>query len=195
MAPNRATYPSSNPGQAGPSRRQGPSIIGRDSNLVQPEVECGLILVKRSAGQTGCQRRRRFMKPSHAPPLHSPGPGTKIQSPDCRALPCTDTHTHMHVTTAFVWTPRRCHIILTATPTGPAPPGPDPMLLVSDTSAACLRTVTVCVHVLLATRFNSFFRLPSNRGSSFNKTFWSQNQQACHLHRIVPIRNHTIQSL
>ena len=29
--------------------------------------------------------------------------------------------------------------------------------LVIDTSAACLRTVTVCVHVLLATRVNSFF--------------------------------------
>jgi hypothetical protein len=37
------------------------------------------------------------------------------------------------------------------------------MLLVTDTSAACLRTrtVTVCV--------NSFPRLPTNRGSSFNK--------------------------
>jgi hypothetical protein len=43
------------------------------------------------------------------------------------------------------------------------------MPLVTDTSAACLRTVTFCVHVLLATRVNSFFRLPSNRGSSFNK--------------------------
>jgi hypothetical protein len=41
--------------------------------------------------------------------------------------------------------------------------------LVTDTSAACLRTVTVCVHVLLATRVISLFRLPSNRGSSFNK--------------------------
>jgi hypothetical protein len=72
------------------------------------------------------------------------------------------------VTTASVWTPRRCDI-LTRTPTGPAPPEPDPMPLVTDRSAACLRTVTVCVHVLLATRFNFFFRLPSNSGSSFNK--------------------------
>ncbi len=72
------------------------------------------------------------------------------------------------VTTASVWIPRRCDI-LTPTPTWPAPPGPDPMPLVTDTSAACLRTVTVCVHVLLATRVNSFFRIPSNRGSSFNK--------------------------
>jgi hypothetical protein len=64
--------------------------------------------------------------------------------------------------------PRQCDI-LTTTQTGPAPPGQDPMPLVSDMSAACLRTVAVCVHVLLAIRVNSFFRLPSNRVSSFNK--------------------------
>ncbi len=45
------------------------------------------------------------------------------------------------LTTVSVWIPRRCDI-LTTTPTGHSPPGPDPMLLVTDTSAACLRTVT-----------------------------------------------------
>ncbi len=94
VAPNRATYPSSNLGQAGLSRRQGPSIIGRDSNLVQPEVECGLILVKRSAGQTGCRRRRRFMpvKSSHAPPLHFTGPGYGPNQDTKSGLPGSTMH-------------------------------------------------------------------------------------------------------
>ncbi len=90
----------------------------------------------------------------------------------CEHAESLDTHTlcaetrfglQWGVTTASVWTPRRWDI-LTTTPTGPAPPGPDPLLLVTDTSAACLWTVTVChgVHVFLATRVNSFFRLPSH---------------------------------
>ncbi len=93
------------------------------------------------------------------------------------------------VTTVSVWTPRRCDI-LTSTPTGPAPPGPDPMLLVTDTSAACLRTVTVCVHVLPATGVISFSDLPQIGDRVSTNIIVTESTS--HLHRIVPIGNHTI---